>query len=62
MGYKLKMIGHVLIWDDKEKRYNRKETATLFSCATTGGITSLIREMALYAEDPLTFEIIKEED
>ena len=61
MGYKLKLKSQVLVWDETEKRYNRKEAETEFSFVTASALSGLIREMTTYADDPLSFGIIKED-
>lgn len=61
MGYKLKLRAEVMVFDNDAGKYIRKGTTIDFKLATAAGVATLIKEMALYADDPLDFTISRED-
>ena len=62
MYYKLRLKSSVLVWSDKEQKYILKDASTDFKFHSASDLSVLVREMALYADDPLDFTISREDD
>jgi hypothetical protein len=62
MAYKLRLRSSVLVWSDDRSRFEEKKASTEFKFKEASDMIVLMKNMAVFANEPLDIIIIKEED